>query len=96
MPVGYKHDKEGMIMTSTRFTVASVSNGGMIMKSGCDTGYYVSSDGRTILKGGCSTNLSVDNNGKIMKGGSDTGYVINGGSIMQNSENGYNIDWIFN
>jgi len=83
-----------MIMSGTSFTVGS---GGMIMRSGCDTGYYVSSDGRTVLKGGCFTDLSIGNDGKIIKGGSDTGYFVGGGgSIMKGSDNGYSIDWIFN
>jgi len=78
-------------MASTNYTVGS---GGMIMKSGCDTGYFVR--GSDIYKGGCSTNLTVGNDGRIMKSGSDTGYVISGGSITQNSDKGHSIDWMFN
>jgi len=79
--------------SSTSFTVGS---DGMIMKSGCNTGFSVSSDKRTILKSGCFTDFTVDNSGKIMKGGSDTGYVISGGTIMKDSDKGYSIDWMFN
>jgi len=78
-------------MSSTNFTVGS---SGMIMRSGCDTGYAVS--GSIIQKSGCYTDLSVNNGGRILKGGSDTGYVISGGTIMKDSDNGYSIDWMFN
>ena len=78
-------------MASTNYTVGS---GGMIMRSGCDTGYYVT--GNDILKGGSYCNLSVGNDGKIMKSGSDTGYVIRSGSIVQESDKGHSIDWMFN
>jgi hypothetical protein len=78
-------------MSGTNYSVGS---GGMIMRSGCDTGYSVS--GSAIYKSGCSTDLSVGNSGQIMKGGSDTGYVISGGSIMKDSDKGYSIDWMFN
>jgi len=78
-------------MSSTNYTVGSK---GMIMKSGCDTGYSV--NGSNIYKSGCSTSFYINNNGMIMKNGSETGYVINGGSIMQESNKGYNIDWMFN
>jgi len=78
-------------MASTNYTVGS---GGMIMRSGCDTGYYVS--GKDILKGGSFCNLSVGNDGRIMKDGSDTGYVVRGGSsVMKDSDKGYDIDWLF-
>jgi len=81
-------------MISTNYTVGSGSNQ-MIMRGGCDTGYYVS--GSTILKGGCYTDLSVNNGGKILKNGSETGYFISGGSIMKDDyDKGYNIDWLFN
>ena len=78
-------------MTSTNYSVGS---SGMIMKSGCDTGYSVNTS--TILKGGCFTKYSVNNGGKIMDGSSETGYVISSGSIMKESEKGHSIDWIFN
>jgi len=78
-------------MSSTNFSVGS---SGMIMRSGCDTGYSVS--GSSIQKRGCSTDLSINNGGKIFKGGSDTGYVVSGGSIMKDSDKGYSIDWMFN
>lgn len=78
-------------MTGTNYTVGS---SGMIMRSGCDTGYYVS--GSSILKGGSFCNLSVGNNGHILKSGSDTGYVISSGSIMKESDKGHSIDWMFN
>jgi len=78
-------------MTSTNYTVGS---GGMIMRSGCDTGYFVR--GSDIFKSGCYCNLSVDNAGRILKNGSDTGYVISSGSIMQDSDKGHSIDWMFN
>ena len=79
-------------MSSTNFSVGS---SGMIMKSGCNTGYCIS--GSSILKGGCSTDLSVDNGGNIKKGGSDTGYSVgSGGTIMKDSDKGYSIDWMFN
>ena len=78
-------------MASTNYTVGS---GGMIMRSGCDTGYFVR-DG-DIYKSGCSTSFSVNNNGMILKNGSETGYVIRSGSISQESDKGHNIDWMFN
>jgi len=79
-------------MTSTNFSVGS---GGMIMRSGCDTGFYVS--GNSIFKSGCSTDLSIDNSGKIIKGGSETGYFVgSGGTIMTDEDKGYSIDWMFN
>jgi len=78
-------------MANTNYTVGY---GGMIMRGGCDTGYYVS--GSNILKGGSFCNLSVGNDGRIMKSGSDTGYVISGGSIIKNSDKGHSIDWMFN
>jgi len=79
-------------MSSTNFSMGS---SGMIMRSGCDTGFYVS--GSSILKSGSSTDMSVNNGGQIMKGGSFTGYVVgSGGMIMKESDNGYNIDWMFN
>ena len=78
-------------MMSTSY---SVGGGKMIMRGGCDTGYSIS--GSSILKGGCYTDLSIDNAGKIKKGGSDTGYVVGGGgSIMKDSDKGFNIDWMF-
>jgi hypothetical protein len=76
---------------STNYSVGSC---GMIMRSGCDTGFKVS--GSSIYKGGCSTNLSVSNNGEIVKGSSGTGFFISGGSIRKESDKGYSIDWIFN
>jgi len=79
-------------MSSTNFSVGS---SGMIMRSGCDTGYTVS--GSSILKSGCYTDLSVNNGGKILKNGSETGYVVgSGGTIMKESDRGHNIDWMFN
>ena len=82
------------VMNSTNFSVGS---SGMIMKSGCDTGYKVSSNRKTILKGGSSTKFSIDNNGKIMDGSSYTGYLVgSGGKIMKESDKGYSIDWMFN
>ena len=78
-------------MTSTNFTVGS---GGMIMKSGCDTGYAV--NGNNIFKAGFSTGMTIDNSGKIMKSGSETGYVISGGTIMKDSDKGYSLDWMLN
>ncbi|MCL2801285.1 MAG: hypothetical protein FWD28_05965 [Treponema sp.] len=77
-------------MSSTNFTVGSC---GMIMKSGCNTGYSVS--GSNILKSGCFTKFSVNNGGKIMDGSSETGYVISGGSITQESNKGYSIGYMF-
>jgi len=81
-------------MTSTNYTISSGSNK-MIMKSGCDTGYFIGT-GSEIFKSGCSTRMSVDYAGKILKNGSDTGYVICGSSIMKDTDNGHNIDWMFN
>jgi hypothetical protein len=78
-------------MSSTNYSVGS---SGMIMRSGCNTGYYVS--GSNILKGGSFCNLSVGNDGRILKSGSDTGYVIRSGSIIKDSDKGHSIDWIFN
>jgi len=75
---------------STSFTVG---DGGMVMKSGFDTGYFVKNG--EIFKSGNSTGLSVGNDGMIKKSGSDTGYVISGGSIRKDSDKGYSIDWIF-
>jgi hypothetical protein len=66
----------------------------MIMKSGCDTGYYVS--GSNILKGGSYCNLGVGNDGQIKKNGSDTGYFIKSGSIVKESDKGHSIEWMFN
>jgi len=80
-------------MTNTNYTVGSSSNR-MIMKSGCDTGFFIST-GSEIFKSGCSTGMSVDYSGKILKNGSETGYIINGSSIMQESDKGHNIDWMF-
>ena len=77
---------------TTNYTVGS---GGMIMRTGCDTGYNVS--GNSIFKSGSYTDLSVDNSGRILKGGSDTGYTIgSGGTITKDSDKGYSIDWMFN
>jgi len=81
-------------MTSTNFTVGSGSQK-MIMKGGCDTGYFVGT-GSEIFKGGFSTGMKVDNSGKILKNGSETGYVISGSSIMKESDKGHSIDWMFN
>jgi len=81
-------------MTSTNYTIGNGSNR-MIMKSGCDTGYFIGT-GSEIFKSGCSTGMSVDYAGKILKSGSETGYVISGSSIMRESDKGYNIDWMFN
>jgi len=78
-------------MASTNYTVGS---SGMVMRSGCDTGYKVS--GNDILKSGSYCGLSVSNNGEIMKSGSGTGYFISGGSINKESDKGHSIDWFFN
>jgi hypothetical protein len=72
----------------------TVGSSGMIMRSGCDTGYSVS--GSNIFKSGSCTDLSVANDGEILKGGSGTGYFIGGGSIRKESDKGHNIDWFFN
>ena len=77
---------------TTNYTVGS---GGMIMRTGCDTGYNVR-DGN-IYKSGSFTDLSVDNGGRILKSGSDTGFTIgSGGTIMKDSDKGYSLDWMFN
>jgi hypothetical protein len=79
-------------MNSTNYTIGS---SGIIMKSGCDTGYFVS--GSSILKGGCYTDFSVNNGGKILKNGSETGFIVgSGGMVMQESDRGFNINWMFN
>jgi len=80
-------------MDSTRFSVGSGSENKMVMVSGCDTGYFIR-DG-SVYKSGCSTDLSVNNAGEIYKGGTYTGYVISGGSILKESDKGYNIEWMF-
>jgi len=81
-------------MTSTSYTIGSGSKK-MIMKSGCDTGYFIGT-GSEIFNSGNSTGMSVNNAGRILKNGSETGYVINGSSIVQESDKGHNIDWMFN
>jgi len=81
-------------MTSTSYTIGSGSNK-MIMKGGCDTGYFIGT-GSEIYKGGCYTGMAVNNAGKILKNGSETGYIINGSLIMKESDKGHNIDWMFN
>ena len=79
-------------MASTRYTVGS---GGMIMRDGCDTGYFAR-DGK-IYKGGSSTEFSIDNGGKILKGSSFTGYRVGGGGkIAKDEDKGFSIDWMFN
>lgn len=82
-------------MYSTNFSVGSGSENKMIMRGGCDTGYFIR--GESVFKSGCSTDLSVNYNGQIMKSGTFTGYVVtSGGSIMKEEEDkGYNIDWMF-
>lgn len=81
-------------MNSTNYTIGSSSQK-MIMRSGCDTGYFVGT-GDEIFKGGSSTGMKVDNAGKILKSGLETGYVISGSSIMKESDKGHSIDWMFN
>ena len=81
-------------MTSTNYTVGSGSQK-MIMRGGGDTGYFIGT-GDGIFKSGGSTGMSVNSAGKILKNGSETGYVISGSSIMEESDKGYNIDWMFN
>jgi hypothetical protein len=81
-------------MESTNFSVGSGNPTKMIMRSGCDTGYF-ERDG-DIYKGGSSTDLSIGYDGRIKKGGSDTGYVVgSGGQIMKDSDKGYSLDWLF-
>jgi len=80
-------------MGSTNYSFGSGSEK-MIMRSGCDTGYY-ERDGN-IYRSGSSTDMSVGNDGKIWKGGSDTGYSVgSGGTVMQDSDKGYSIDRMF-
>ena len=81
-------------MTSTNYTVGSGSQK-MIMRGGCDTGYFVGT-GDEIFKSGNYTGMKVDYSGKILKNGSETGYIINGSSIMKESDKGHSIDWMFN
>jgi len=81
-------------MESTNYSVGSGNPTKMIMRSGCDTGYY-ERDG-DIYRGGASTDISIGYDGSIKKGGSDTGYVVgSGGNIMKDSDKGYSIDRIF-
>jgi hypothetical protein len=70
-----------------------MGSSGMIMRSGCDTGYKVT--GSDILKSGCYCDLKVGNDGQIKKSGSDTGYFIRSGSIVKESDKGHDIDWLF-
>jgi len=81
-------------MINTNYTICNGSNK-MIMKNGCDTGYFIGT-GSEIFKSGCSTDMSVDYSGRLLKNGSETGFIINGSSIMKESDKGHSLDWMFN